>query len=165
VNYNTCQKHWSSQFSIQFGCREIATKQISTLLARNVSRPFSPRFCFSWYKLSFSHLFSTPWLHIERDKSTCRASERILLVGSRQNFLLFCSKLDSTSSSNTWTSSLGAIYITRKNVVYTICRSNLSTVVSWVVERHVLYTLPNITSILPSIPYSRFVAKNIHING
>jgi len=39
--------------------------QILTLLARNVSRQLSAPNCFSWWKSRFSHLFSTPWRHVE----------------------------------------------------------------------------------------------------
>jgi len=48
----------------------IAIKQISTVVARNVSRPLSAQNCFSWCKLRFSHLFSTPCLHVECHLST-----------------------------------------------------------------------------------------------
>jgi len=51
---------------MQFACSEIAKKQISTVLVRKVSRPFSAQYCCSWCKLRFSHLFSTTWLHVER---------------------------------------------------------------------------------------------------
>jgi len=54
---------------MQFACSEIATKQISSVLVRNVSRPFSAHYCYSWCKLRFSNIFSTPWLHVERHLS------------------------------------------------------------------------------------------------
>jgi len=46
---------------MQFDCRKIVISQISTLLARNVSRQFWAQNCFSWWKSRFSHLFSTLW--------------------------------------------------------------------------------------------------------
>jgi len=51
---------------MHFGCRWFAIKQISTLLARNVSRPYSAQNCLSWCKSRFSHLFISLWLHVER---------------------------------------------------------------------------------------------------
>jgi len=44
----------------------IAIYQISSLIARNVSRQLWAQNCFSWWKSRFSHLFSTPWRHVER---------------------------------------------------------------------------------------------------
>jgi len=46
---------------MQCDCRKTANSQISTLLARKVSRQFAAQNCFSWWKSRFSHLFSTVW--------------------------------------------------------------------------------------------------------
>jgi len=51
---------------MKFRCRQITIKLISTLLTRNVSKTLSAQNCFSWCNLRFSHLYSTPWLHVER---------------------------------------------------------------------------------------------------
>jgi len=63
MKFNTSQMSCSIQLSMQFGFRMIAIYQISTLLARNVSRHFSAQNCFSWWKTRFSHLFSILWRH------------------------------------------------------------------------------------------------------
>jgi len=46
---------------MRFDCRKTAISQISKLLTLNVSRQFSAKNCFSWWKSHFSHLFSTLW--------------------------------------------------------------------------------------------------------
>jgi len=50
---------------MQFACSEIATKQISSVLLRNISKPYSAQYSCSWCKLRCRYLFSTPWPHVE----------------------------------------------------------------------------------------------------
>jgi len=50
---------------MQFDCRKTAISQISTHLARNISRQFSAQNCFSWWKSRFIHLFSRLWWYFE----------------------------------------------------------------------------------------------------
>jgi len=95
---------------MQFACSEIATKQISSVLVWNVSRPFSAQYCFSWCKLHFGHLFRTPWQLVELHLSTEWS------FVERQNSRLFSAMFDCCSSANTWIPSVGAIQITKTNV-------------------------------------------------
>jgi len=53
----------------------------------------------------------------QHNKASCRASEGILLVVSSHNSISFSAKLDRSSIANTRISSVGAIHITRPNVM------------------------------------------------
>ena len=108
--------------------QKVAVKQISTLLARKVSKPFSAQNSFSFCKSCLSHLFvaacrehiclesflNTIKLHVERQK--------VCLYSNSQSFN---AKLDCCWNANTRICFVGAIHITRSIVVQIICTSNI----------------------------------------
>jgi len=57
------------KFQYSFVVDRLPMKQISSLVERKVSRPFSAQIiytnCYSWCKSSVSHLFIRAWLHVQ----------------------------------------------------------------------------------------------------
>jgi hypothetical protein len=59
MNFITCQKSWSWQFSLQFGCRMIAIYRISTPLART----FRDNFLYEFASVGGRHVLVTYSVH------------------------------------------------------------------------------------------------------
>jgi len=98
----------------------VAVKQVSTHLARKVSRLFSGQNSFSWCKSCFSHLFMAACrahIYLESFINTIKLHVVRQKVWLKSNSQSFYAKLDCIWNANTRICSVGAIHITRSIVV------------------------------------------------
>jgi len=133
-------------------------------MARKVSKQFSEQDSFSWCKSCFSHLFmSACRAHIclviyQHKSASCRASESLALV----KFSIILSK-DTLYLNRQYTNLFvfrNSYYVMNRSLdnLYVEHQRHLSQDMLW-------KRIPNIKTMSSSIPYRRFVARNMDING